>query len=88
MKRNININKPELSSEQIAARRDFGTLQQAYQASGGGASTGLFGKTVYLASGAILVAVGLTIWYFSGSNSNEPVPVAETVTSASPSLPP
>lgn len=79
MKRKININKPEMSSEQIAARRDFGNLQQAYQASGGGASTGPFGKTVYLASGAILVAVGLTIWYLS-SNSNEPVPVAETVT--------
>ena len=69
MKRNININKPEMSSEQIAARRNFGTLQQAYQAGGGGANSGLFSKTIYLASGAILVAVGLTIWYFSSGNN-------------------
>ncbi len=77
MKRNININKPEMSSEQIAARRDFGTLQQAYQASGGGASSGLFSKTIYLASGVILVAVGLAIWYFTGKMEG-PETIAET----------
>ncbi len=77
MKRNININKPELSSEQIAARRDFGTLQQAYQASGGSASSSLFSKTIYLASGVMLVAVGLAIWYFTGKMDG-PETIAET----------
>lgn len=78
MKRNININKPEMSSEQIAARRDFGSMQQAYQASGaGGASSGFFSKTIYLASGIAIVALSLTIWYFSANNT-EPETIAET----------
>ncbi|CAN5193081.1 hypothetical protein BH09BAC1_BH09BAC1_18220 [soil metagenome] len=69
MKKKIYINRPEMSSGHIAAHKNFGALQQGFQPpSGGGASSGIFSKTVYLATGLIVVTLSLTIWYFTGNN--------------------
>ncbi len=75
MKKKIYINRPEMSSNHIAAHKDFGALQQGFQppsGGGGGASSGFFTKTVYLATGIVITTVALTIWYFTGNkDANE-----------------
>lgn len=84
MKKKIYINRPEMNSGHIAAHKDFGALQQAFQPSsgGGGASSGLFTKMVYLATGLIVVTVSLTIWFFTGSKGAEEL-TTQTITHTS-----
>src|SRR5437868_3651222 len=72
MKRKINVNRPEISSQEIAQRKNFDSvLKQAKVGGGGGAGKPFFRKPWFLTGAVVaVVAVVATILMTKSDDKN------------------